>query len=228
VTGGKDATVPDREPLTFIGNGAGEAPPEAPHTNGAVTTSGIMKTRSIRRRVFIGLLVVFVALWAFALTYSVTAGGRSPERLTNPDAHVAETACVDAQHKLSALPQVGDKAALPARATRLASEDALLRSMVSRLRALHPTGKTPAIALTGWLDDWNRLIAARDHYVHDLRTIGNTARFVEPATAGVDPIVDKMNNWILEQGTRTNACNTGELQAEVIYGPRVYGPASTT
>lgn len=220
--------MPDREPLTFIGNSEGEPAYEAPHTNGAVTTSGITKSRSIRRRVLIALLVVFVGLWAFALTYSVTAGGRSPERLTNPDARSVEAACVDAQHQLAALPQVGDKAGVAARATRIASEDALLTSMVGRLRAVHPAQKTPKVALTGWLGDWDRLIAAREHYVSDLRTIGAKARFVEPATAGVDPIVDKMNNWILEQGTRTDACNTGELQAEVIFGPRVYGPASTT
>ena len=52
--------------------------------------------------------------------------------------------------------------------------------------------------------------------------------FVEPATAGVDPVADKMNNWILEQGTRTNACNTGQLQAEVVAGPRIYGSASNS
>lgn len=220
--------MPDREPLTFLSNDGGSPAPEAPHRNGAVTTSGITRTRRIRRRIFIGVLVVFVGLWAFALTYSVTAGGRSPERLDDPTARTVEQACLDAQHQLGALPQVGEKAAVPARADRLDHEDAILGAMVTRLAALHPKQKTPAIALTGWLGDWKHLIAARDHYVSDLRRIGNDARFIEPATAGVDPIVDKMNNWILEQGTRTNACNTGQLQAEVIFGPRVYGSASTT
>jgi hypothetical protein len=37
-----------------------------------------------------------------------------------------------------------------------------------------------------------------------------------------------MNDWILEQGTRTDRCNTGELQAEVVLGERIYGPESTT
>jgi hypothetical protein len=219
--------VPDREPLTFIPNEGGPAY-EAPHTNGAVTTSGITKTRSIRRRFFVAGAVVFVGLWAFALTYSVTAGGRSPERLDDPNARVVETACVDAQHALVALPQVSLRATPAARATRVTSENAILTTMVGHLSTLHITQKTPAIALTGWLSDWRHLITARQHYASDLRTKGDNARFVEPATAGVDPIVDKMNNWILEQGTRTNACNTGELQAEVVQGPRSYGPGSTT
>jgi hypothetical protein len=219
--------VPD-DPITFIGNNDGGPTLEAPHSNGAVTTSGNAKARSIRRRILLVGAVVFVGLWAFALTYSVTAGGRSPERLNDPNAHVVETACVDARHALQALPQVGANAPAAAQATRLTSEDAILTSMVDRLGALHPEQKTPAVALKGWLADWRRLITARQLYASKLRKKGNAAQFVEPATAGVDPIVDKMNNWILEQGTRTNACNTGQLQGEVVMGPRSYGPGSNT
>jgi hypothetical protein len=51
---------------------------------------------------------------------------------------------------------------------------------------------------------------------------------VEPAAAGIQPIADKMNDWILEQGTRTDACNTGQLQGEVVEGPRTYGQESNS
>jgi hypothetical protein len=105
-------------------------------------------------------------------------------------------------------------------------EDKILSTMIAQMRDVHPPGKTPAIALAAWLDDWERLVTSRQHYAADLHTKGEAARFVEPATSGVDPISDKMNNWTLEQGTRTDACNTGELQAEVIAGPRTYGSAS--
>ena len=91
---------------------------------------------------------------------------------------------------------------------------------------MHPNQATPAVALTGWLNDWQQLVTARQNFATDLRTKGFSARFVEPATAGVDPIADKMNNWTLEQGTRTDACNTGELQAEQVGGTRVYGAES--
>ncbi|MGO9873580.1 MAG: hypothetical protein ACLPVY_07245 [Acidimicrobiia bacterium] len=219
--------MPDREPLTFVPNADGDMT-AAPHTNGAVPASESAKASLTRRRLIVGGLVVFLGLWAFAITYSVTAGGRSPERLDDPTARVVETACVGAQHTLSALPQVSAKAPAPARATLITREDAILTTMVDHLRAVHPNQKTPATALTDWLGDWERLITARQDYANDLRTDGNNARFVEPATAGVDPIVDKMNDWILEQGTRTDACNTGQLQAEVIFGLRTYGPASNT
>lgn len=203
-------------------------PADLASTNGAVTTSGITRARAIRRRFIIATLMLFVALWTVALIYSVTAGGRSPERLDDQTARVVATACIDAQHTLSTLTQVGVHATAAAQATRIAEEDKVLTKMVDRLRGVHPRQTTPANALTGWLDDWQGLIVAREHYVHDLRTKDTAARFVEPATKGVDPIADKMNNWILEQGTRTDACNTGELQAEVVAGPRIYGPESTS
>jgi len=220
--------VSDREPLTFVSDGDGDPTRGAPHANGAAPGSGVVRASPKRRRLIAGGLVVFLGLWAYAITYSVTAGGRSPERLDDPTAHVVETACVGAQGALSRLPQVSAKAGAGARADRLTREDAILSAMVDHLLAVHPTHTTPAAALTDWLTDWQRLITARQHYAHDLRTVGDDARFVEPATAGVDPIVDKMNNWILEQGTRTDACNTGVLQAEVVFGPRSYGPASKT
>ena len=216
--------MPDREPPAHDQSDMPNA--AVPHMNGAVTTTGFTKARKIRRRLFLAGLVVFLGAWAIALTYSVTAGGRSPERLDDANAHAVAEACLGAQRQLAALPQVSQQAIPVDRAVRIVSEDKILTTMIAEIRRIHPTQKTPAIALTDWTDDWTRLVASRDHYVSDLHTKGIAARWVEPATAGVDPISDKMNNWTLEQGTRTDACNTGELQAEVISGPRVYGLAS--
>jgi hypothetical protein len=181
-----------------------------------------------RRRLWIGALVLFLAAWAVALTYSVTAGGRSPERLDNADAQVADTACLDAQHAMAALPSVGIHSSVDARADRVASEDAILTTMLGKMLALRPQHDAPRTALNAWLDDWERLIEARQHYSNDLRTLGARARFVEPAAVGIQPVADKMNNWILEQGTRTDSCNTGRLQAEVVEGPRIYGEKSNS
>ena len=51
---------------------------------------------------------------------------------------------------------------------------------------------------------------------------------MEPAAVGIQPVADKMNDWVLEQGTRADACNTGRLQAEVVEGPRIYGKESNS
>ena len=204
------------------------SPTDIATTNGAVVTSPPAKRRALRRRVMVVGLVLFGLAWAFAITYSVTAGGRSPERLTDAEAHTVDTACLDAQHALARLAPVGAHATPTQRADRVDGENALLTSMIEELVAVHPAGKDPAAALRGWTRDWSQLIAARARYVSDLRSKSATARFVEPATKGVEPIVNKMNNWILEQGTRTEHCNTGELQAEVIDGPRIYGAESKT
>jgi hypothetical protein len=178
--------------------------------------------------VIVAAFVLVGMAWAIALVYSVTAGGRSPERLTDGEARTVATACRDAQQALEKLPQVSDRASNTEKADRIDHEDAILTTMVQRFEAVHPAGKDPAVALDGWRRDWSRLIAARANYVSDLRTHGVDARFVEPATSGVEPIANKMNDWILEQGTRTDGCNTGVLQVEVVEGTRAYGPESKT
>lgn len=166
---------------------------------------------------------LFVLAWIVALTYSVTVGGTSPERLDDTTARTVETNCRDARRDLARLAALGARATPADGAARLERENEILTRMVDRQRTLRPNHKTPATALRGWLDDWQRLITAREHYAADLRTKGRDARFIEPAYKGVEPIADKMNSWILEQGTRTNTCNTDALQAEVVNGPRTYG-----
>src|SRR4051794_6279989 len=85
---------------------------------------------SARRKWAIAGAIVFIGAWVIALTYSVTEGGRSPERLSTADAAVAEQACLDAQRAMTALPAVGMHSGVEARATRVASEDAILTTMV--------------------------------------------------------------------------------------------------
>jgi hypothetical protein len=203
-------------------------PDELAATNGAATTSGGTRSRKLRRRLILAAFVLVGLAWGFAIIYSVTAGGRSPERLTDAEARTIASACRDAQQALERLPQIGERATYAEKADRIDREDAILTTMVDRFGTVHPAGNDPAVALDGWRRDWSRLIAARANYVSDLRTSGVDARFVEPASSGVEPIANKMNDWILEQGTRTDGCNTGVLQAEVVEGTRVYGTESKT
>ena len=167
-------------------------------------------------------LALFVVAWIGALTYSVTAGGTSPERLDDPTARTVESHCQSTQRALAKLPPLGEHPTPIETAARLDHENSNLRDLLRRQQAVHPAKKTPAAALRGWLGDWERLIAARERYADELRLKGRDARFIEPAYKGVEPIADKMNDWILEQGTRTNTCNTDALQAEVVNGPRKY------
>ena len=167
-------------------------------------------------------LALFIVAWIVALTYSVTAGGSSPERLDNPTAQAVEANCKATQHTLSKLAQVSARSTPAAVAHRIDLENAIFTDFVRSQLALHPKKKTPTTALHAWLGDWQRLIVARQHYADDLRTKGSDARFIEPAYKGVSPIADKMNDWILEQGTRTQTCNTDALQIEVLNGTRKY------
>ena len=203
-------------------------PEDLAATNGAPTTSGVTRSRNVRRYVIVGAFVLVGLAWAIAIAYSVTAGGRSPERLTDSEATVVAGACRDAQRSLAKLHQVDLDASFGAKADRVEQEDAIFTAMIEKIHAVRPDGHDPAVALKGWLTDWQRLVTAREQYVNDLRKNGADARFVEPASDGVEPIANKMNDWILEQGTRTDGCNTGVLQVEVVEGPRAYGSESKT
>src|SRR5262249_54603490 len=99
-------------------------------TNGSLVTSTRAKMRSRRRRVMVAGVLLFGIAWAIAITYSVTAGGRSPERLTDAEAHEVDTVCLDAQHALARLPQVGAHASPADRADRVDHENAILSSMI--------------------------------------------------------------------------------------------------
>jgi hypothetical protein len=189
---------------------------------------GVTRTRTIRRTLIVGAFVLVGLAWGIAITYSVTVGGRSPERLADPEARAVAAACRDAQRALEELPQVDVQANFSDKADRVEREDAILTAMIRQIRTVHPEGRDPSVALNGWLTDWERLVRAREQYANDLRTGGADARFVEPASDGVEPIANKMNDWTLEQGTRTDVCNTGVLQAEVVDGPRAYGLESKT
>jgi hypothetical protein len=201
---------------------------EAAAPSDVATSPGAPPARNVRRYVIVGAFVLVGLAWGVAITYSVTVGGRSPERLTDAEARVVAAACLDAQRALEKLPQADTQASFEERAERLEREDAILTAMIQTFRTVHPEESDPSIALNGWITDWQRLVTAREQYVNDLRTEGVDARFVEPASDGVEPIANTMNDWILEQGTRTDGCNTGVLQAEVVEGPRVYGSESKT
>ena len=157
----------------------------------------------------------------------MTAGGTSPERL---DDATARTVGVQLprrpQHDPGAAAAARRSTPTPAEtATRLDRENEIFDRMVAGAAAVHPTKKTPAVALTRLA---RRLATPRSPRASTTPTISGrraaNARFVEPAYKGVEPIADKMNDWILEQGTRTETCNTDALQAEVVNGPRKYGP----
>src|SRR5690242_16072673 len=98
------------------------SPTEMATTNGAAPTAPEARTRARRRRWWIGGLIVCLMAWAIAITYSVTAGGRSPERLSDADARTVNRACIDAQHALARLPSLGTHPTPAQRADRVDRE----------------------------------------------------------------------------------------------------------
>ena len=194
---------------------------EAPHPNGAIETAGSTRRRRTRRRLILAGAILFIAVWIFAIVWSVTITTRSPERLDDPAALAVEQACATARARLRALPPVPNSQSLADRVARVRTENDALNVMTAALTMVHPTRSTPATALEKWTADWRRMIAARARFADELAHNGR-AEFVIPATGGVKPITDKMDDFVREQHHRIDACFTDGLQIEVVVGTRTY------
>lgn len=200
---------------------------EAPHPNGAVHQAGVSHARRVRRRLILAGAILFVGVWIFAIVWSVTVTTKSPERLDGGAANAVDAACSRAQHQLNALPnsypiQGADRVA------RVRAENVVLRAMTNQFRAVDPQHKTPANALRGWTDDWSRLIDARATYANELDAGKSDptkkVKFVLPSDAGaLEPVTNKMDDFVRENHPNIDACFTNALQADVVEGPRAYG-----
>ena len=170
-------------------------------------------------------LALFVVAWIVAITYSVTAGGTSPERLDDANARTVESNCRAAQRALAPLPQLESARRRPRRPRDSTARTRSWVAWCSSSAKFTPTRRRPRPRCGRGSATGNASSSRATTTPSDLRTKGRDARFIEPAYKGIEPIADKMNDWILEQGTRTNTCNTDALQAEVVNGPRKYETA---
>jgi hypothetical protein len=191
---------------------------EAPHPNGAAKSPAGGRTRAPWEFI---ILALFVALIAVGIILAWTlVGSHSPERLSTADAARISAACNEAQAQLKALPNPSPVLGAD-RVARIRAEDAILRTMVSRIGDTLPRSKTPAVALRGWTTDWTNVIDARERYADDLVTKGR-AKLVLPASQGVKPITQNMDDYVRENHPNLDACFTGALEVETVEGPREY------
>lgn len=199
---------------------------EPPHPNGSLTNGHTNARASLlRRRLLLISLSALVVVWIFAIVYSVLYTTHSPERLDRTDAAAVAQACTDAQGNLRRLPNSSPITGAD-RVARIRAENEALRAMAVHFDAVEPKATAPREALRKWTADWRSVIDAREKYAHDLETVGR-ARFVLPATGGIKPITDRMDDFVRENHPRIDACITSKVQLEQVEGPRVYGKDTT-
>jgi hypothetical protein len=197
-----------------------------PSSNGSANGSGDEHTRRrdharlVRQRITLIALIVIGAAWIFAIVWSVTVTTHSPERLDLSSAAALSSACNDAQAQLEALPNAYPRLGAD-RVARIERENVILGAMVARFDAVHPPHSSPAKALRGWSRDWTNVVAARAKYAHDLQTL-HRAELVLPATQGINPVTQRMDDFVRESHPNLDACFTTALQLDVVEGPRVY------
>jgi hypothetical protein len=197
---------------------------EPPHPNGAVHQSGITRARRRRRNIFVGLGIVLVGAWLFAIVWSVTVTSSSPERMDGAAAVAVSRACSEAQSRLRALPNAYPREGAD-RVTRIQRENDELRVMVEQFGEVEPRSTTPAAALEAWSEDWTRVIDARAKYATDLaatRGTDNLVNFIVPAERGVKPVTGRMDDFVRENHPDLDACYTQGLELETVEGPRDY------
>jgi hypothetical protein len=189
-------------------------------SNGAAPHHERDHARLIRQRIALIALIVIGAVWIFAIVWSVTVTTHSPERLDGASAATLSAACNDAQAQLKALPKSYPRLGAD-RVARIGQENAILSAMIMRFNQVHPPHSSPAKALQGWTRDWTNVVAARAKYAHDLQTL-HRAELVLPATQGINPVTQRMDDFVRESHPYLDACFTTALQLDVVEGPRVY------
>jgi hypothetical protein len=196
---------------------------EPPHPNGAVhTPPPARRGHAPWEFVILALLVLLVGI-GIILGWTLV-GSHSPERLDAAAAAAVSAACNDAQAQLKALPDP-DPTLGADRVARLHAENRILQNMVATFGTVHPRSSTPATALQKWSEDWGRMIDARARYADDLQRIAGTndkVRFVYPATNGITPVTETMDDYVRENHPHLDACFTAALQLEQYEGPRDY------
>jgi hypothetical protein len=207
--------MPDDMPPGAKGGGVAGAPPQ--HNGAGRHGSDGDDDRPPSRLLRISLLaalVVLAGLWAYALVYSVTR--RDPERLSAHDRQAVSQACRQAANglrNLAPLPNPPTNATVSARA---ASETKVLERMVNRARQVHPARNASRVALTGWLDDWDTLLDARDTYAREVVN-DKGVELVIPSVNG-SPIYVRMDKYATGKGL--DACRVDALGATNVYAFR--------
>ena len=202
---------------------------EPPHPNGAVHSGDPTRGKRTHAPWEFLILSLFVALVCIGIILGWTlVGHHSPERLSTADAATVSSACNDAQAALKQLPNPspvngGDVVA------RIRAEDTVLRAMVTKFAGVSPRSSTPASALRGWTQDWSRVLDAREQFATALaatKGTDNKVEFVLPATKGIDPVTDEMDDYVRENDPHLKACFTDALQLSTVEGPRTYAAVS--
>lgn len=123
----------------------------------------------------VGAFVALGVFWALALTGTLTP--HNPDRLGDRTwARRAEAICKPVEDEIAKLPNAGAAKNAADRADALDRGTALLRGMVTKLRADLPESADGRRTVRAWLDDWHVYLEDRQAFSDNLRAKGGRAK----------------------------------------------------
>ena len=204
------------------GNGTNGNGFEPPHRNGAADSTTVPRQHAPWEFL---ILMLFVALMAILIIVGwMYFGSKSPERLPEAESTALAAACSDAKTKLKALPNPAPLQGAD-RVARIYAENEIFDEMVGRFRATQIAKPEQADAVDAWIADWDGVINARDKYARELNAAkgtDNTVRFIVPATRGLKPVTNTMDDFVRIQHPHLDPCFTRGLDLELVEGERTY------
>jgi hypothetical protein len=129
--------------------------------------------------------VAFSRLWSFATS-------DNPAVIENSDiAAVASVACAQ-MREAAASAAVGPTATLQQRVGAINAQDDAVMELVARMRWLGEARLASDVPAPEWVQDWERLVAARDAYARQLAS-GKPATLTLPQVDG-RPLLERLND----------------------------------
>ena len=222
-----------QEPQTSETTRPPPPPFEAPHMNGAVHHDGDPPKRKHAPWEFLILALVRPDhLHRDHRSAGRSSGSHSPEKLDAGSAAAVSAACNTAagEAESTTRPRPHPRRRHRARRRVCAPRTWCCATMVDRdRRGAGRRNRRPRRACGVGLNDWTRMIDARDVYASSLEALAPIRRTRTPRCgSSIRPVARSRRSrptWTTTYGRAlrcSNACFTAALQLEVVEGPRVY------
>ncbi|MFC8502110.1 hypothetical protein ACFUC1_07110 [Pedococcus sp. NPDC057267] len=140
----------------------------------------------------VAVVVALVAVWVVLSRLWSYATADDPAVIGSSDVVAVASAACAQMREAAAAAAVGPAATVRQRVGAVNAQDDAVTTLVARVRTLGEARLSADAPAQQWLQDWERLVAAREAYARDLAA-GKRAVLTLPVVDG-RPLLDRLNN----------------------------------